>query len=310
VAATGSPTTPQLECEAVYISRGDGRDGGAGFALRGLTLSVAPGAFVPLLGPSGAGKTALLRVLAGLTRPLAGRVTVAGLSLTEASDSDLRELRRGVVGFVPRLLGPPARTGGLLPELDAANIALPLRLAGVGGTCARRRVLALRELLGLGDLPRVPAEQLPPAGLVRLAIASALAHQPALLLLDEPGAGLTEQERDDLLELLRRLHEELRLTVLLATRDGALAHRIGGVVRVRDGRAQTELVRQVAFSRGQGERTEELALLDGEGRVALPAAQREVLGIGRRARVTLEDDHIAVWPERPPPKTGPPWRRR
>ena len=302
MAATGSPATPLLECEAVYLPHADG---GAGFALHGLTLSVAAGAFVPLLGPSGAGKSALLRVLAGLARPLAGRVTVAGLSLSEASDGDLRELRRGVVGFVPQ-----SRTASLVPELDAANIALPLSLAGVGGPRARRRVQVLRELLGLGDLARVPAEQLPPAGVVRLAIAAALAHQPGLLLLDEPAAGLTEQERDDLLELLRRLHEELGLTVLLATRDAALAHRIGGVVRVRDGRAQTELVRQVAFSRGEGERTEELALLDGEGRVALPAAQREALGIGRRARVTLEDDHIAVWPERPPPETGPPWRRR
>ena len=300
--ATGPLVTPYLECDAIYLPR---VDGGAGFALRGLTLSVARGAFVPLLGPAGAGKTALLRLLAGLTRPLAGRVTIEGLSLTEASAGDLRELRRGAVGFVPH-----PRSAVLVPELDAANIALPLGLAGVGGARARRSARALRDLLALGDVARVPAEQLPPAALVRLATAAALAHQPALLLLDEPAAGLTEQERDDLLELLWRLHEELRLTVLLATRDAALAYRIGGVVRMRDGRAQTELVRQVAFSRGEGERTEELALLDGEGRVAIPIAQREALGIGRRARVTLEDDHVGVWPERPPPETRPPWRRR
>ena len=303
--ATDPAEAALLSCEALYLARPDGGRRAPGFALRGLTLSVPTGAFVPLLGPAGAGKTALLRVLAGLAQPLAGRVTVAGLRLAEASSSDLRELRRGVVGLVPQ-----SRATGLVPELDVANIALPLSLAGVGGARARRCVQALRDLLGLGDLAHVPAQQLPPAALVRLAIATALAHQPALLLLDEPGAGLTEQERDDLLELLRRVHEELRLTVLLATRDAALAHRLGGVVRVRDGRAQTELVRQVAFSRGEGERTEELALLDDEGRVAIPAAQREALGIGRRARVTLEGDHIGVWPERPPPETGPPWRRR
>ena len=158
--------------------------------------------------------------------------------------------------------------------------------------------------------PGAPAGRLPPGAAARLAIAAAFAHAPPLLLLDEPTAGLAPADRDDLIEALRRLGEAERTAILLATRDPALAHRVGGVVRVGGGRVRGELVRLVAFSRGEGERTEELAIVDGDGRVEIPPADRAALGIGGRARVTLEDGHVGVWPERPPPETDPPWRRR
>ena len=293
---------PIVECAGVYLDR---LDGGAGFALRGLTLAIEHWAFTPLLGPAGAGKTALLRVIAGLARPRTGGVTLHGVSLGDASAEELREHVERVVGFVPS----PARAG-LLPELGVDNIALPLRLAGRRPLYIRNRVQTLRDQLGLGGLGRTPAGALGPAATVRLAIAAALAHEPELLLLDEPMAGLSAIERDELLDTLLRIQEQSGLTIVLATRDPVLAYRVGNVVRLADGQARTEQVRVVAFSRGEGERIEELALLDGDGRVELPAGEREALGITRRARVTMEDDHIGVWPEQPPPETGPVWRRR
>lgn len=293
---------PIVECDGVYL---DHLDGGPGFALQGLTLAVEHWAFTPLLGPAGAGKTALLRVLAGLARPRTGRVTLHGVRLADATAEEVREHVDRVVGFVPS----PA-SAGVLPEVGIANIELPLRLAGRRPLYIRNRVQALSDQLGLGDLGRMPAERLGPAETVRLAIAAALAHEPELLLLDEPTAGLTAIERDELVETLLRIHENAGLTIVLATRDPVLAYRIGHVVRLADGRARSEQVRVVAFSRGEGERIEELAIVDGDGRVELPAEERDALGITRRARVTREDDHIGVWPEQPPPETGPIWRRR
>ncbi len=299
-AAAPPRRTPIVECDALYLERPGGE---AGFALRGLTLSVEPGAFAPLLGPAGAGKTALLRVLAGRARPLAGRAVVAGVDLAAAGADEAREHAAEAVGYAPYPAG-----AGLLPELGLANAELPLRLAGRGRARARRRARELAEALGLAS--GAPAGRLTPADAARLAVAAALAHAPPLLLLDEPAAGLAPADRDGLIEALRRLGASEGTAILLATRDPALAHRIGGVVRVGGGRVRGELVRLVAFSRGEGERTEELAIVDGDGRVEIPPAGRAALGIGGRARVTLEDDHVGVWPERPPPETEPPWRRR
>ncbi|MXW23263.1 MAG: ATP-binding cassette domain-containing protein [Chloroflexi bacterium] len=293
---------PIVECDGVYLDR---VEGGPGFALRGLTLAVEHWAFTPLLGPAGAGKTALLRVLAGLARPRTGRVTLHGVDLAAASAEEVREQVERVAGFVPS----PA-SAGLLPELGIGNIELPLRLAGRRPLYIRNRVQTLTDQFGLGDLGRVPARELGPAETVRLAIATALAHEPDLLLLDEPMAGLTAVERDELLDTLLRIHENAGLTIVLATRDPLLAYRIGGVVRLAAGQARTEQVRLVAYSRGEGEHVEEVAVVDSDGRVEIPPDEREALGITRRARVTREDDHIGVWPEQPPPETGPIWRRR
>ena len=302
IAAAPPRRPPIVECDGVYLDR----PGGApGFALRGLTLAIDHWAFTPLLGPAGAGKTALLRVLAGLARPRAGGVTLRGVRLDEASGGEWREHVGRAVGFVPH----PARAA-LLPELGVEQIEAPLRLAGRRPLYIRNRVRALRDQFGLGDLGGAPARRLGPDAAARLAIAAALAHEPDLLLLDEPTAGLTDAERDELIDTLFRVREQTGLTIVLATRDAALAHRIGGVVRIDGGVARTEQVRLVAFSRGEGEHVEELAILDGDGRVEIPPADREALGIARRARVTREGDHIAVRPEQPPPETRPPWRRR
>ncbi len=297
VAALGPES--HVECSGLTLEAANGR----GFALRDLSLTLERGALRPLLGPAASGKSVLLRVLAGLVRPQAGSVRVDGLDLSLGSDAELREFRRESVGLV----------GGedLTPRLSvAANIELPLRLAGVPAGRARRRAADLITLAGLEELARVRAERLPPLAAARAAVAAAVAHEPGLLLLDEPTAALHLDEREELVDLLRILHRDLRLTLLLATRDASLARRLGGELRMRDGRIVSELVRRSAFSRGEGERVDELAVLDHDGRVELSPEQRRELGIGRRARVTIEDDHIAVWPERPPPDTRPPWRRR
>ena len=289
-----------VECSGLTLEAANGR----GFALRDLSLTLERGAMRPLLGPAAAGKSALLQVIAGLVRPQYGRVNVDGLELSLASAAELRELRRGSVGLASGAteLSPRASV--------SAHVELPLRLAGVPGGRARRRAADLVALVGLEEMARVRAEHLTPLHALRTAIAVALAHEPGLLLLDEPAAALQLDERDELIDLLRGLHRDLGLTLLVATRDASLARRIGGELRMREGRIVSERVRRSAFSRGEGERTDELAVFDRDGRVEIALAQREALGIGRRARVTIEDDHVGVWPDRPPPDPRPPWRRR
>ena len=297
---TGAHLESHVECGGLTLEAANGR----GFALRDLSFTLERGALRPLLGPAAAGKSALLRVIAGLVRPQAGRARVDGLELSLANEAELRELRCGSVGLA-------SGGTGLTPRASvSAHVELPLRLAGVPAGRARRRAVDLVALVGLEEMARVRAERLSPLAAVRTAIAAALAHEPALLLLDEPAAALHLDEREELIDLLRRLHRDLGLTLLVATRDASLARRIGGEVRMREGRIVSELVRRSAFSRGEGERIDELAVLDRDGRVEIPPAQREALGIGRRARVTIEDDHVGVWPERPPPDPRPPWRRR
>ena len=299
-APAGVGLESHVECSGVTLQAANG----GGFTLRDLSLTLGRGAMRPLLGPAGAGKSALLRVIAGLARPQAGRVRVDGLELSLASEAELRELRRGSVGLASRVaeLSPRASV--------AAHVELPLRLAGVPPGRARRRAADLVALTSLEEMARVRAERLPPLAALRTTIAAALAHEPGLLLLDEPAAALRVDERDELTDLLRRLHRDLGLTLLVATRDASLARRIGGELRMRDGRVVSERVRRSAFSRGEGERTEELAVFDRDGRVEIPPAQRDALGIGQRARVTNEGDHVGVWPDRPPPDPRPPWRRR
>ena len=304
MAAAQQPTadiglTSHVECSGLTLEAANGR----GFALRELSFTLERGALRPLLGPTGAGKSSLLRVIAGLVRPHSGRVRVDGLELALASDAELRELRRGSVGLASS--AGPALRGSV-----ASNVELPLRLTGVPVGRARRRASDLLALTGLDELAAVRAERLPPLASIRTAIAVALAHEPGLLLLDEPAAELDMDEREELIDVLRRLHRNLGLTLLIATRDASLARRLGGEVRMREGRVVSELVRRSAFSRGEGERTDELAVLDHDGRVEIAPAEREALGIGRRARVTNEGDHVGVWPDRPPPDPRPPWRRR
>ena len=298
-AAHGEPhPEPHVECSGVRLGAPDGGGG----ALRDLSFALERGALRPLLGPAGAGKSALLRVIAGLERPDAGRVRVGGRDLAAASGAGLRALRRGAVGLAGAAPPAPRRSA-------AANVALPLRIAGVPAARARRRAGELLDLLGLGGQADAPAGRLPPAAAVRAAVGAALAHGPPLLLLDEPAAALGGEERGELAALLRRLHGELGLTLLAATRDADFARLLGGEARMRAGRVVSERVRLSAYARGGGERVEELAVIDGEGRVAIPREARAALGIGRRARLSVEDGRLAIRPERPPPDARPPWRR-
>ncbi len=180
---------------------------GAVPALAGIDLSVAAGEFFVVLGPSAAGKTTLLRSIAGLERPEAGRILFGGHDLT---GSPVRGRDMAMI----------FQTFALYPHLTIAeNLAYPLREAGVAAGEIRRRVGEIAELLRIGHvLPRKPGT-LSGGEQQRVAIGRALIRRPKLLLLDEPLTNLDAKLRHDTRAEFKRLHRELGMTMLYATPD-------------------------------------------------------------------------------------------
>lgn len=166
-------------------------------ALRGVSLDISAGEIVGLLGPNGAGKTTLISVVAGLVRPDAGSVRVAGVDALRH-----RERLRGLLGLAPQELG-------ICPETTVSeNLTFFGQLSGMHGGPLRMRIDEVSEALGLTPLLRRPARALSVGQQRRLHTAAALLHRPPLLLLDEPTVGADVHARIAILDVVRRLAEE------------------------------------------------------------------------------------------------------
>jgi putative ABC transport system ATP-binding protein len=188
-----------------------------------VTLHLARGEFVALLGESGVGKSTLLNCIAGLDRPDAGRVTIAGSELATLDDDARARLRRERLGFVFQAFH-------VLPHLTVAeNVSLPLRLLGRADAA---RVDAMLDAVGLAGLgARLPA-QLSGGQLQRVAIARAVVHAPGLILADEPTGNLDPDTAERVLGLLRSQVREAGSACLLVTHSAAAAARADRVLRL------------------------------------------------------------------------------
>ena len=204
---------------------------GAVNVLRGVSLKIAAGETVSLVGPSGSGKSTLMMVTAGLERPSAGRVVVAGADLGSRDEDALARFRRDSIGIV-------FQSFHLIPTMTALeNVAVPLELAGARDAFVR----AASELsaVGLADrLDHYPAE-LSGGEQQRVALARALAPDPALLVADEPTGNLDEATGSEVIELLFRGHRQRRTTLVLVTHDMALAGRCDRVLHMHSGRIES-----------------------------------------------------------------------
>ena len=218
------PTLQAHDLHRVYGS-GDSRVE----ALRGVSLEVTAGEFLAVVGPSGCGKTTLLHLCGGMDQATAGTVAVDGVTLGDLDDEALTGLRRERVGFVFQFFN-------LLPTLTLAeNIALPLLLAGVPQAEGATRAREVAERVGLGHrLDHFPA-QVSGGELQRAAVARAVIHKPALLIADEPTGNLDTESGQRVLEVLRTVHRETGVAVLLATHDALIAGAADRVLRMRDG---------------------------------------------------------------------------
>lgn len=204
--------------------------GGDQPVLRGVNLEVRSGEFIALMGSSGSGKTTLLNLIGGLDTVDAGRIEVDGEDLSRLSDSARSHFRLRRIGFVFQFFN-------LLPNLTVReNIALPLLLLGEreGGAAASAEKAAAE--VGLGDKTGRMAHQLSGGEMQRVGIARALVHGPGLLLADEPTGNLDSRTGAAILDLLRAIRDNHRLTVIMATHDSDAAAASGRIVHMVDGR--------------------------------------------------------------------------
>jgi len=181
--------------------------------LRDITLEVPEGEFLGLMGPSGSGKTTLLNLIAGIDRPDAGSITVAGTDVTKLSESQLARWRSTHIGFVFQFYN-------LIPVLTAfENVELPLLLTSLSKGERRKHVDTALSLVGLADRARHYPRQLSGGQEQRVAIARAIATDPTILVADEPTGDLDRKSAEEILTLLERLNTEFKKTIVMVTHD-------------------------------------------------------------------------------------------
>jgi putative ABC transport system ATP-binding protein len=200
--------------------------------LRDITLEVPEGEFLGLMGPSGSGKTTLLNLIAGIDRPDAGTVTVAGTDVTKLNESQLARWRATHIGFVFQFYN-------LIPVLTAfENVELPLLLTSLSKADRRKHVETALALVGLADRMRHYPRQLSGGQEQRVAIARAIATDPTILVADEPTGDLDRKSAEEVLTLLERLNKEFKKTIVMVTHDPHAAERAHLVRQLDKGELQ------------------------------------------------------------------------
>ncbi len=201
------------------VSKSYRRDRMAIPVLHDISLDVPEGEFLGLMGPSGSGKTTLLNLIAGIDRPDAGAVTVAGTDVTKLSESELARWRARHIGFVFQFYN-------LIPVLTAyENVELPLLLTSLSKAERRKHVETALALVGLQDRIHHYPRQLSGGQEQRVAIARALATDPTILVADEPTGDLDRKSAEEVLTLLERLNKEFKKTIVMVTHDPHAAER-------------------------------------------------------------------------------------
>lgn len=245
-------------------------------ALRGVDLDIDSGEMLALLGPSGTGKSTLLKLLGGLMQPTAGRIVVGGRGLTGLTPGELRMFRATEVGIVRQDAGT-----NLLPFATSEQ---NVWFAQLGARRAKHPVQDPGEVLRQLDLGSLAAERvcrLSGGEQQLVALAVGVAASPSLLLVDEPTSQLDARERDAAIALLRAINHELGSTVVIVTHDPAVAAAMPRTVTIRDGRVGAE-----------GRHGEEFAVVARDGSVQLPPDVLEVLPPTTLVRILRQPDGV------------------
>jgi putative ABC transport system ATP-binding protein len=198
-------------------------------ALFNVTLQVAPGEFLAIVGPSGSGKSTLLNLISCIDKPTSGRILIDGVDTSTLSPTRMTSLRREKIGFV-------FQTFNLIPVFTAAeNVEFPLLVQGIAAGERRTRVADALESVGLSARANHRPDLLSGGERQRVAVARAIVHRPALVLADEPTANLDTRNATQLIDLMHDLNRRLGLTFIFSTHDQRLLEHTDRIVRLTDG---------------------------------------------------------------------------
>ena len=212
-----------VEIRELYKSYEDGRIR----ALNGISLTIAEGEFVSIIGPSGSGKSTLLNMLGALDVPDSGSITVAGEDL--AKSKKLNEFRGEKIGFIFQL-------HNLIPNISVVeNIEIPMYTQKMSSKEMRSKALKLLDDVGLKDKDDILPNKLSGGERQRVAIARALANEPSIILADEPTGSLDSKTSSKILKQLIDLHEDNNVTLIIVTHDMDVAELADRVIEVLDG---------------------------------------------------------------------------
>ena len=197
--------------------------------LTDITLSIARGNFVALMGPSGSGKSTLLNLIAGIDRPDSGELRVGGLDITRLPEAALADWRAANVGFIFQFYN-------LMPVLSAfENVELPLMLTRLSRHERRERVAMVLDMVNMADRMSHYPSELSGGQQQRVAIARALITDPTLIVADEPTGDLDRNSAADVLAMLQRLNDKLGKTIIMVTHDAHAAGAAKALVHLEKG---------------------------------------------------------------------------
>ena len=202
-------------------------------ALRGLSLKIAQGEVVAIMGPSGSGKSTLMNIIGCLDRPTSGEFYLDGESVANMDDDQLADIRNRKVGFV-------FQSFNLLPRATAlANVELPLRYGnGISPKERRQRAIEALESVGLGDRIHHRPNELSGGQQQRVAMARALVNKPVMVMADEPTGNLDSKSGDEIMKLLLELNWEHGTTLLIVTHDPEIGEQTERIINIRDGKVE------------------------------------------------------------------------
>lgn len=204
-------------------------DEGEVVALENISFCMPAGESLAIVGPSGAGKTTLLQIIAGLDRPTAGEVHIAGQNISELGDKELSRFRNRAIGFVFQFFN-------LQSYFTAQeNVAFPMLLAGAKKHVAMERAYTLLDQIGMGERAHHYPAALSGGEMQRVAVARAIINEPKLILADEPTANLDEKNAHLIIELLQGIVSQ-GVTLIVITHDSRISRRFSKVLRLQKGR--------------------------------------------------------------------------